>query len=103
VAHPHDLLGGEVVEQHGRGVVDAEPRPAELGHAGAGDLASESHRHRLLAVADAEDGDAEIEQARVDPRRAGLVDGLGASRQHDARGAAFGEGLGGRIVRDDLG
>ena len=47
---------------------------AELGDAGALDLAAELERHQLHAVADAERRDAELEERRVDPRRVLGVD-----------------------------
>ena len=52
---------------------------AELGDAGPVDRAAELQRHQLHAVADAERRDAELEQLRVDARRA-----LGVDRRRPA-------------------
>ena len=101
VAHPHLLVGGEVLEQ--------DPR---LGHVELGtavlalprrlDLAAERLRHQLVPVADPEHRDAELEHAGVQGRRPRLVHRRGAAREHDARGRARGELGGGEVVRHDL-
>ncbi len=68
VAHPHALLVRRPFEQPA--ALRLEWRLAELGDAGAIDRAAELERHQLRAVADAERGDAEVEQLGIDVRRA---------------------------------
>ena len=64
VAHPHRLLGREVVEE--LGLVRLELRLPELRRARALDRAAEIARHELHAVADAERRDPEREDRRVE-------------------------------------
>ena len=59
-------------------------RVAELTVIGAADTAAELLRHRLHAVADAEDGHARFEYGLGRHRRLHVRDGLGATRQDDA-------------------
>ena len=66
-------------------LLDLELRLAELGDAGAVDAAAEVERHQLHAVADAERRDAELEDARIDVRRAVGVHRRGAAAEDDAR------------------
>ena len=67
------------------------------------DTAAERLGHELLPVADAEHGDIELEQVRVDRRRSRLVHGRGAAGE-DQPCRAPGFDLGRREVeRDDLG
>src|SRR6266540_141796 len=68
VAHPHRLLAGNSLEE--RAAPRLQRRLAELGHPGAVDAAAELLSHQLHPVADAERGDAELEQLRIDTRRA---------------------------------
>ena len=79
VAHPHGVGRGQVVEQHA-GPVDIERGRAVLALPVAADLAAERLRHELVAVADAEHRHAELEQPRVDLRRALLVDAQAGRR-----------------------
>ena len=89
VAHPAALLARQLAEQQAAlprartGVLPNSPMP------GVADLAAEGARHRLHAVADAEHRHAELEQLRVDVRRARLVD----------RGRAAGEDDPARLAR----
>ena len=83
MAHPDDLLLGQAGEEGAAAAV--ELGLAELGRAGAGDLAAELQREQLGAVADAERRDPELEELRVDPRGALGVDGGGAAGE-DQRG-----------------
>ena len=103
VRHPHRLLRGEVAQQQPlRSRHHGHFRAAELGQPGALDHAAQSLRHRLEAVADAENRDAGVEQRRVDRRRTLGVDGRRAARQ-DHRGRLSGDDLRDRHrVRDDL-
>ena len=80
VAHPHDLLAGQVgAEQRAAGVGDGEVGAAVLAPAGLGDLAAEVAGDELAAVADAEHRDAGLVDGRVDRRRA-----LGVHRRRAA-------------------
>jgi len=84
VAHPHVLGHREVGEQHRRHAGgDLEGRPAILSLAGVGDLPAELLGHELGAVADAQDGDAQVEDARIEPGRTLDVDGCRPARQDD--------------------
>ena len=101
VAHPRGLLLRQALEQlAARGV---ERRLAELAHARPLDRAAEVERHELGAVADAEHGDAELVQARVDPRRRVGVDRGGPAAQDQRRGLAGARLRGGDPVADELG
>ena len=101
VAHPHDLLGRQVVEE--LRVLGCELRLAELGRVRPLDGASEVARHELHPVADAERRDPELEDARVDVRGALRIHGCGSAREHDRRGVAAPDLLGGEPVADELG
>ena len=90
MAHPHGLLGREVVEE--LGVVRLELGLAELGRSGALDGAAEVARHELHAVTDAERRDPEREDLGVEVRRA-----IGVHR-----GGAAGEDQRRRVSRRDL-
>ena len=69
---------------------------------GALDLAAEQVRDELQAVADAEDGHAELEDARVDRRRALGVHAGRAARQDDGARSHRAELLEGEGARVDL-
>ena len=108
MAHP-DLMPlpdlPEAVEQHaafGNGQIGAAELAALAGLVARADLAAELVRHHLLAVADAEDRQAAVEQ---DLRRAGTAF-LGhagrRSRQDDALGLQPVKGLLGAVERSDL-
>ncbi len=70
VAHPDDGFGRHAGEQ-AVGVVDAADGPAELAAGGRLHLAAEQVTGQLHAVADAEHGDAEVEELRVAARAPG--------------------------------
>jgi hypothetical protein len=74
VAHPHRLVVGLAVEQGRLGVEDARGGRTELGEPRPLHGASERLRHRLEAVAHAEDGDTGLEHGGVEARRPLLVD-----------------------------
>ena len=104
VAHPHGVLGGEVLQQpSAAGVGDAEASTAVLALAGGRHLAAERPSHQLMPVADAQHGDAQLEQPGVDLRAVGLVHAGRTARQDDARGLPRSEVVGRGVVRDDLG
>ena len=92
MAHPHGLLRWEVVEQ--LGLARLELGLAELGRPGALDDAAEIPRHELHAVADAEGGDPEREDLRVEVGRALRVHRRGTARE-DERGRVARRNLGG--------
>src|SRR5690606_3475997 len=94
VAHPHgELFARLVAREHARALADHDASGAVLPLAARLHLAAELLGHELLAVADAEHGDAELEEAGVALRRRRIVDAVGAAAQHDG---AWGE-------RPDLG
>ena len=102
VAHPHDGGAGDVAEEGAGGVGDAELGAAVLaGDAGA-DLAAEGLHHELHAVADAEDGEAEVEEGGVDLGGAGLVDAAGAAGEDDAFGGERADAVEGGGEGEDL-
>ena len=83
MAHPHGLLGREVVEE--LGVARLELGLAELGGSRALDGAAEVARHELHAVTDAERRDPEREDLRVELRRAVGVDRRRAAGEDQRR------------------
>src|SRR5439155_8465385 len=101
VAHPDRLLGGQVLEQRAR-----PERPevglAVLADAGAADLPAEDLRHPLLAVADAEHRDAEVEEPGVHCRSARRVDAGWSAGEDQTLGTAPPDLIQGDAVREDL-
>ena len=73
VRHPAALLRRRAGEQP-PGLGHRQLRAPELPHLGALDAAAEREHQRLHAVTDAEHRDAELEQLRIEPRRAVGVD-----------------------------
>src|SRR5262249_36949832 len=65
-------------------------------------LAAQRQASQLHAVADAEDGNAQLEQPRVAGRGAGLVDAGRAAGEDEAPGAQGLDSLGGQVVADKL-
>ena len=101
VAHPDGLLALDAGEQRVvRG--DADVGRAVLAMVERDDVAAELVGHQLGAVADAEDGDAARPDGRIRPRRARVVDRVGAARQDDRARAATLELLVRRVVRQQL-
>ena len=100
MAHPHGLLGREVVEE--LGVVRLELGLAELGRARALDGAAEVARHELHAVADAERRDPEREDLGVEIRRAVGVHGGGAAGEDQRRRVPSRDLRGRQPVSDEL-
>ena len=83
VAHPHRLATlRRAVEKH-RGAKARERSRTVLALVGVRDLAAKLDGHDLLAIAEAQDGDAELEDAGVHVGRALGVDGGGATRKDD--------------------
>ncbi|SLH08199.1 Uncharacterised protein [Mycobacteroides abscessus subsp. abscessus] len=84
VAHPHRLNRGQAAVQHA--TVDVEFGAAVLAGAGVGHRAAERLRHRLEAVADAEDRQVQVEQPRIQLRRAlGVHAGRATGQDHRER------------------
>jgi hypothetical protein len=90
VRHPHgELVAGGHGPEHARvitGLAHAHGGAAVFALVGGADHAAEQVRRELRAVADAEDGNAQVVELRVDRRCAFVVDARRASRKHDARG-----------------
>ena len=102
VGHP-DALRLRRAGQQGAVLGGLEGGGAVLGGAGALDGAAEAVDHQLEAVAEAEDGDARVEQAFRGGRGAVGVDRRGAAGQDDRLGV-LGQHLGGgHGGGDDLG
>ena len=98
VAHPHLLVRGL-----GRAEEEARTGHVQIGAPvlappGVGHLAAQLEGHQLGAIADAQDGDAEVEDRRVEPGGALDVDRLGPTAQDQARRGALGDlGRGDRV------
>src|SRR5262249_43057126 len=90
VAHPDVSLGGDTLEQPAA-LMHAAGRPAELAHATRFHRAAENLTGELQTVADAEDGDVQVEDGRVALRGARLVDTGGAAGQDDAARLQLGD------------
>ncbi len=100
VAHPHRLRRGQTVVQHTTG--HRQVSAAVLTGSGVRDRASESIRHGLEAVADAEHRDVQVEQLRVEFRSAGLVHARGAAGQDHRKGFLGCDLIDARGVRNNL-
>lgn len=101
VAHP-DLVGVlEALVQHAG--VDGEVGAAVLAAARGGDGAAELLRHDLEAVADAEDGQAQLQDLRVRGGRTVSVDGGGPAGEDEGSGVLLAHLVGGDGVGHDLG
>jgi hypothetical protein len=82
---------------------DLELRETVLADVGLRDLATEVQRHLLDAVAEAEHGDAELQDARVHMRRPVGVDRCGAAGKDERRGCAALHLFDRYVERNDLG
>ena len=86
MAHP-DLLRTGKPRKHGVGsLIQFESGESIFPLDALADLASQQMRHELLAVADAENGDAEIEDGGIYGGAAGIVDAAGTARNDQALG-----------------
>ena len=103
VRHPDRLLAGQVAEEAAVTGADGQGRAAELAEARALDRAAERLRHRLEAVADAEDRHPRAKQCRIDTWcafgvharwSAGEDDRDGIAREHFGHGHRVGDDLG---------
>src|SRR5262245_29845312 len=100
MAHPADLVRRQVHEQ--LAALRCELGLAELGDAGPLDPPAELLRHQLHAVADAERRYPEVEDARIDLRRALRVDRGGPAGEDERERLTRGELIGRDPVRDEL-
>jgi hypothetical protein len=103
VAHPDDLLAGQVAEQHAALGLGPQGGAAVLPDPGRLDPAAQDPGHGLLAVAEPEDRDAQLQQARVEGGGARLVHRLGAAGQDQGLGAVGADRLRVDVAGDDLG
>ena len=104
VAHPRDALLRQAAEQTALGVKPCL-RLAVLTRgvfAGGGYFPAEILRHELAAIANAEDGDAEPKDLRIDLRRAFGVYALRAAGEDDADGVKGADLIHGHGVRLDF-
>ena len=104
MAHPGHALLRQTPEQWAGGVEEGArlavlPRGVVLRR---GDAAAQRLRQQLAAVADAEDGQAEREDRRIDGGRAGRVNRARAAGEDDADGVEGADGRKRRIVRQHL-
>ncbi len=102
VAHPHLLVGGLGRAEEQAVALDVEVRAAVLAAAGVGHLATELQGHQLGAVADAQDGDAEVIDAGIEAGRALDVDRLGPAAEDQPGRRPFRDLGRGDRVGDDL-
>jgi hypothetical protein len=101
VRHPHGLLARQVAEE--LALLGEQVRLPELGRTRSLDAPAEVERHQLRAVADAEGGDAGLEDAVVDAGRAVGVDGRGAAGEDDRVRVARADRVRRHAVRHELG
>src|SRR6185437_6062110 len=86
VAHPH-LEGFGQLGEDGRGcVLDYDVGVTVLAQWRGANLAAKMMHDELEAIADAKDGCAEFEDARVGGRGVGVIDRRGAAGEDDADG-----------------
>ena len=107
-ASPCDIhtvsLVGQVLQQHAAAPpVEGQRRGSVLALTGRGDLAAERPGHQLMAVADAEHRHPEVEQPRIDLRRALGVDRRRSPAEDQPGGPASAHLVGRHVVRHDLG
>ena len=103
VAHPDDLPVRRGARHEG-GLARARERGGTvLALVGVRDVAAELDRHDLLAVAEAQHGDAHVEDPLVHVGGVVGVHGGGTAREDDRGGAHRGELVGADVTRDDLG
>src|SRR5205085_1303380 len=102
VTHPYAICGGKVLQEGSSSTIYAQGRLAVFTLTGRLHLAAEALRHELVSVAQAQHGDAELEQVRIDLGTVGLVDRHGATRKDDLGGTARPDLFRAQIMRDDL-
>ncbi len=100
VAHPHDVFGRQVAEEHR--LPGGDLGLAVLGDVVRLDLAAEMLRHQLHAVADAERRHAELEHSGVDVRCAVGVHRCRPAGEDQRRRIASRHLAGREPVRDEL-
>ena len=103
MAHPDDALGGYVLEQLGAGLLKVQLDFAVLGGLGGDDGAAGHPGGELAAVANAQNGNAQLQNLRVIVGRGQIIDAIGAAGKDNALIAPVLDFLGGdRIVLFDL-
>ena len=102
VAHPHRLATlGRAVEKDRRAKARERCR-AILALVGVCDLATKLDGHDLLAIAEAQDGDAQLEDTRVHVGRTLGVDRGRAAGENDGRGCHCGKLVGRDVTGDNF-
>src|SRR5450759_5760037 len=99
VAHPHRLDRSEATEE--TAAADLHGRPPVLAPRRAADAPAEALRDPHHSVAEPEDGDLQVEEARVALRSFLVVDARRAARQDDSLRCELGDLLGLRVKRKD--
>ena len=102
VAHPHGLLKRRGVEELALAVA-LDGGGAVLADLGVAYLAAERDGGHLVAVAEAQNGQAEVIDCGIDRGRVLRVHGRGAARQNQRRGRHLAHLFGRDVARDDLG
>src|SRR4051812_47375866 len=82
--------------------LDVEFRASELARRRWLHFAAERVCHDLQPVADAENGDAEVEDFRIAARRVRFIDAAGPAGQDEAFGVELAEVIGGNVWADEL-
>ena len=102
MAHPHSLLHGRGVKELGASSA-RDSGAAVLAHLGVPDLAAERHGRDLMAVAEAQDGKAQVKDGRIDGRSVLGVHGGRAARKDERRGVHLANLIGRDVAGNDLG
>ena len=102
VAHPHGLLHGRGVKELGAGST-RNSGTAVLAHLGVTDLAAERHGRDLMAVAEAQDGKAQVKDGGVDGRSVLGVHGSRTAGKDERRGVHLANLIGRDVAGNNLG
>ena len=103
MAHPYDALGGHVLEQPGSRLFQVQPDLAVLGGLGGDDTAADHPGCQLAAVADAQNGNAQLQDLGIVVGGGHIIHAVGAAGEDDALVAPGLDLLGGNgVVLFDL-
>ena len=101
MAHPHGLLHGRGVEELGAGRA-RDGGAAVLAHLGVADLAAERHGRDLMAVAEAQDGKAQVKDGGVDGRSVLGIHGSRTAGKDERGGVHLANLIGRDVTGNDL-
>jgi hypothetical protein len=103
VTHPHRHLARQAVDERLVGLDDRQLGPPELPRPGRLHLTAQELRTELHAVADAQDRNAQVEDARVALGRVRLVNATRAAAENDPLGLELAEFFDRRVRAHQLG